>query len=123
MKASYHFRMTKNGLTAYAAVELEAVASPFVHVTWSGELKRYARKYSKAVEEGTRDAAEWHALLGHSSASFRVVGFTELLVDTRPDAVKCAATAAAWKALGHDEGCLEFMHNGKEWVVNKRHLG
>jgi hypothetical protein len=70
------------------------------------------------VANGIRDAIAWHALEGGVAASFRVLEIEELPVDTKPDAVRCAATMAAWKALGHDETGIAFEFDG-QWKARR----
>src|ERR1039458_6543609 len=108
MKAAFKFLMHKNGISAFAAISVDAIPSSQFSVTWSNDLTQHERGYGTVVREGIADAMRWHCETVGSPAAFTVTEFTELVVDTKPDAVRCASSAAAWKALGHSETEMNF---------------
>ena len=112
MKATYKFFKYKAGISSFAVVGLEAVSSSKTGVVWLPELVEYERTYSNAVAGGVAAAMKHHMTRGGAPSSFIVTEFTELIVDTKEDAVCCAATVAAWKALGHDESEIVFEFDG-----------
>lgn len=118
MKASSTFVRLKNGRTSFAVVGVETlpVADPLAG--WAAELTHHARFYDEAIQRGVSDALGWHMRSGGAPASFLVIEFIELYVDTKPDAVQCAATTAAWQALGHDAAQLRYEFIGDEWRVS-----
>ena len=127
MKATYKFFKYKAGISSFAVVGLETVSSSETGVVWSTKLVEYERTYSDAVAEGVAAAMKHHITRGGAPSSFIVTEFTELIVDTKEDAVCCAATVAAWKALGHDESEIVFEFDGHKGadispqVLEKKH--
>jgi hypothetical protein len=117
MRATHKFFKHKNGKSAFAVVGIEAVPADEVTITWSPELAFAEKEYSPAVTEGINKAIRWHSERGGGLSTFTITEFTELYVDTKPDAVSCAAAAAAWKALGHDETLLNFEFQ-ENWIVS-----
>lgn len=110
---AFKFFKHMNGISSFAAILLELVEGAPESVVWADEVAPLEAVYGEAVRLGIKDALQWHAAAGGQSAAFRVVDFIELVVDTKPDAARCAATGAAWKALGHDEAKLGFEHDGQ----------
>ncbi len=116
--ALFKFFKHKGGLSAFAAITLEQQAGSEGGVEWMSQIKSFEPTYGEAVASGVRDAIAWHTQEGGTSTAFLVLEFEELLVDTKPDAVRCAATMAAWKALGHDESSISFEFE-REWVARR----
>lgn len=115
---AFKFFKTKGGVSAFAAITLEPQAGSDEVVEWMPSVRLFEAIYGKAVASGIRDALAWHSAEGGAPTSFRVLDFTELLVDTKPDAVRCAATMAAWKALGHEESGISFEFD-REWIARR----
>jgi hypothetical protein len=113
---TFKFIRHRNGISSFAEVGLEVVHGVAETVLWSVEVASFMPIYGSAVSMGVGDALKWHMAGGGRSASFRVTSIVELLVDTKPDAIRCAATAAAWIALGHDEAQLSFEFD-TNWSV------
>jgi hypothetical protein len=111
---AFKFFKHRNGISSFASISLELVDGPPEAVEWADGISSLQAIYGEAVRLGIKDALQWHIATGGKSAAFLVVNFTELVVDTKPDAARCAATGAAWKALGHDESSLYFAFDG-EW--------
>lgn len=109
---TFKFFKHKNGNSSFAAITLELMEGATGIVGWAEALASHEAAYGEAVRLGIKGALKWHGD-GGDSASFRVVDFAELVVDTKPDAARCAATGAAWKALGHDEDRICFELDGQ----------
>jgi hypothetical protein len=116
--STFKFFKHKGGISAFAAITLEPQVGLDEGVEWVPEVKSFEPIYGETVASGIRDALAWHSLEGGAATAFRVLEFKELLVDTKPDAVRCAATMAAWKALGHDESGISFEFD-REWVARR----
>jgi hypothetical protein len=115
---SFKFFKHKGGISAFAAITLEPQAGVAEGVDWMPAVKSFEPIYGEAVVSGIRDALAWHTLEGGTTTGFLVLELEELLVDTKPDAVRCAATMAAWKALGHEESGISFEFD-REWVTRR----
>lgn len=115
---TFKFFKTKRGVSAFAAITLEPQAGSSEVVEWVPSVILFEAIYGEAVTSGIRDALAWHSLEGGTPTAFKVFEFTELLVDTKPDAVRCAATMAAWKALGHEESGISFEFD-EEWIARR----
>jgi len=116
--SAFKFFRHQGGISAFAAITLEPQVGSREGVEWMSEVKSFEPIYGEAVATGIRDALDWHTLEGGATMAFRVLEFEELLVDTKPDAVRCAATMAAWKALGHEESGINFEFN-REWIARR----
>lgn len=114
----FKFCRHKGGSGAFATITLESVRGTAGDVEWAPASSPLKKFYSDAVSEGVRDALSWHESEGGEAAVFRVLDLQEFLVDTRPDAVRCAATMAAWKELGHEEAGIVFDFDG-EWRARR----
>lgn len=109
----FKFFRYHGGLSAFAIVSLEATPTR-AGMIWKADpmLESF---YGAAVRAGLDDAQTWHG----SPVGFEILRVVELLVDTKPDAMRCAATMAAWLELGHAETDLEFIHEAA-WRVVRR---
>lgn len=116
--SSYKFAKHKNGCGHFAAIALELMNGTPNVVEWAASFGMFERIYGAAVAEGIQDALDWHVAAGGEMESFRVIDFTWLAVDTKPDAVRCAATMAAWKTLGQDE-CGIIFDFENEWRAKR----
>lgn len=114
--SAFKFFRHKGGISAFAAITLEPQAGSDRGVEWMSGVKSFEPIYGEAVASGVRDALAWHTQEGGTSTSFLALELEELLVDTKPHAVRCAATMAAWKALGHDESGISFEFE-REWIA------
>jgi len=110
MKVTYKFFRYKNGLAHFAVVGVECWPAVSCSIEWDVILGEYENVYRDAVYDGIMDAVRWHRMK-FEGGNFKwfVHQFVELFVDTKVDAVRCAATLAAWKALGHDESGVGFL--------------
>ncbi|MCW1922922.1 hypothetical protein OKA05_10195 [Luteolibacter arcticus] len=109
--------MQKGGKGRFAGVTIRAEAGEFDGVHWAPEVSHFARaQYAGDVVAGIADARRWHLAKGGTDASIEVSQIEEILSDTTPDAVRLAATVAAWKALGNSEAELRFDQEGDRWV-------
>jgi hypothetical protein len=115
---AFKFFKHKNGLSAFAAIALEPVAGVKDTLEWEPAAQALEKFYGEAVSNGIRDAVAWHMLEGGAATAFRVLEIVQMLMDTKPDAVRCAATMAAWKALGHAESGIAFEFDG-EWKARR----
>ena len=110
---TFKFFKYVNSISSFAAISLELAEGYPGAIFWADEIAALESVYGGSVRLGIKDALRWHAASGGQSTAFRVLDFTELLVDTKPDAARCAATVAAWKALGHNEAEIGFEHDGQ----------
>jgi hypothetical protein len=62
-----------------------------------------------------------HELRGGEACWVEIVELIEAPVDTRADAVRCAATLATWKALGHSEADADVVFENGEWWIRFRY--
>ncbi|APR80765.1 Hypothetical protein A7982_06112 [Minicystis rosea] len=62
-------------------------------------------------------AATTHEGLGGGAHRMTVDLLVETIVDTTPDAVLCAAAAAAWTSLGRDVSDVVFAAGVNGWEV------
>jgi hypothetical protein len=111
---TFKFFKHKNGISAFAAITIELISGAEDSIEWAPMAQAQKKSYGEAVLNGIRDAVAWHVLRGGVATGFKVLEIEELLVDTKPDAVRCAATMAAWKALGHAETDVAFEFDN-EW--------
>jgi len=108
----FKFFKHNDGISAFAAIAVEPITGVRDPIEWGPKVKARQMIYGDAVSDGIRDALDWHLREGGVATAFRILEIEELLVDTKPDAVRCAATMAAWKALGHDETAIAFEFDG-----------
>src|SRR5215467_9475140 len=120
MNASYRFTKYKDGRGAFAEIGIESVPSSHFSVRLPDSLAIYERVYGSAVYEGISQALRWHHDLEGSLATFTILRFVQLTVDTKEDAVRCASTTAAWMALGHSETELAYNFDGTWQVAMSR---
>ena len=106
--STYKFAKQMGGKGCFAAISLDLLSNVAAPVEWAASLEFYERIYGAAVTEGIQDALDWHVAAGGEPGCFLVTDFIDFPVDTKPDAVRCAATMAAWKSLGHDENGIIF---------------
>lgn len=114
---TFKFFKYVNGISSFAAISLELAEGHPEAIFWADEITALESIYGGFVRLGIKDALRWHVASGGQSTAFHVLDFIELLVDTKPDAARCAVTAAAWKALGHNEAEIDFKHDG-QWSAN-----
>jgi len=115
----FKFAKLKNGIGAFAAIAVETIDGVSGVIEWSPSEKALQKNYGEAVSNGIEDAVAWHVLEGGQTKSFRILQFEYLVMDTTLDAVRCAATMAAWKSLGHDEAQIVFEYDG-EWKARRK---
>jgi hypothetical protein len=113
----HRFAIQKGGKGRFAGVTIRAETGDFDGVHWSPVVTHLLRaEYGGEVAAGVADARRWHLARGGADASVEVIEILTFPVDSTPDAVRCAATAAAWKALGNAEEDLRFDAAGDRWA-------
>ena len=116
MIATHQFATQKGGKGRFAGVTIRAEAGGFDGVHWSPVVTHLLRaQYGGEVAAGVADARRWHLARGGIDSFIEVLQIAEVLSDTTPDAVRLAATAAAWKALGNSGDELLFDHQSDVW--------
>ncbi len=100
MKGEHKFLRTRNGVTSFAIVQIDARSSSTWEITWGDKLGRLMNIYGPAVESGIQLAIDASEQRGGAPHVIKVVSIVEAPVDTRPDAATCAAAIATWKSLG-----------------------
>ena len=116
MIGSYRFAKQKGMQGRFAGVTIRAEAGDFDGVRWNPVVTHFLRaEYGGEVAAGVADARRWHLARGGTDALIEVIQIETFPVDTTPDAVRLAATAAAWKALGNSGDELLFDHHGDVW--------
>jgi hypothetical protein len=113
MRATSKFFRHRNGISSFAVVGVETAASSTRLITWLPAVAIHEQEYRGAVANGIAIAFNAHRATGGGPVSFQIVELVELLVDTKEDAVQCAATAAAWMALGHGESEITYEFDGR----------
>jgi hypothetical protein len=117
MIGSHRFAMQRGGKGRFAGVTIRAEAGDFDGVHWAPEVTHFLRaEFGGDVAAGVADARRWHLARGGTDASIEVIEIQTFPVDSTPDAVRCAATAAVWKALGNAEEELRFDPAGDCWM-------
>src|SRR5262245_36658896 len=108
---TYKFIRHKHRLSTFAAMSVDVGA--WTHtIAWSDQRQLRRQEWREAVAAGIRRALDEHVGRGLTACGFVVQRVDVLLVDTGPDALRCAAAAAAWMALGHEESELRFEFDG-----------
>ena len=123
MRGECKFVRHRHGLTAFARVDVVARPEAVWSFPWEVEPKTHGlyaipqHFFGNALESGLRAAAREHGARGGTPHCLTVVSTGCVPADTLEDAVACAATLAAWKALGHDEAetVVEFVDG--QWRV------
>lgn len=117
VKGTHRFLQTRNGVTAFAQVGIVATPDQRGAVLWATELEALREVHGAAVDMGIQLAVQAHRGMGGASHRFEVVELMETAVDSRPDAVRCAAALAAWRSLGHDESDASVVFEDGAWKV------
>ena len=116
MISRHRFLHTRDGVTSFALVGVTSQPSDDWIVEWHGSVTRY-KDLDAAAEEGVDIAVREHEHRGGEPHLIEIVELIETPVDTRADAVRCAAALATWKALGHSESDANVMFEEGEWRV------
>jgi hypothetical protein len=117
MIIEHKFLRTKNGVTSFAAVGVSSRPSDELTIVWSDAASGLRGAYETAAEEGVQLAAREHQRRGGQPQSVEIASIVETPVDTRSDAVRCAAALAAWKSWGHLEAEASVMFEDGAWKV------
>ncbi|MFY9906946.1 MAG: hypothetical protein WBX02_11635 [Terriglobales bacterium] len=116
MEGDYKMFRTAAGKTAFAIVGVAAREGEGIR--WHPSLTGMRRLYGGPVQAGVEHALHEHAERGGAAHSIEIIKLIESTSDTKEDAVKCAATLATWKALGHPESEAEVVFQGDAWEVS-----
>jgi len=123
MIGTYRFLRTRNGVTAFARVELEATPDEQWTLEWSPAARELRAEYEEDVWAGVESARSAHESRGGGPARMVVLRVIESPVDTTSDAMTCAAAKAAWAALGQDQNRARLRHDGVRWIVDFDAIG
>lgn len=117
MKSEYRFLRTQSGATSFARVTLSA--SPASE--WCIEFDRVmpiVPAYLDALRDGIAIAVREYERLGGVPHRIEVDALQETPADTSPDAVRCAATVATWKAFGREESRIVISYQTDHWETS-----
>ena len=117
MTGRYRLLRTRAGITSFATVTVVSTPEQALRISWDASLADLQRIYGPFVQEGVEAAFRQHLKLGGDPQAVRVTDLAETAVDTKPDAVRCAASIAAWKSWGHSETEVTLTNDQGEWVV------
>lgn len=116
MGTRYRFLRLKNGMTAFAGVELSTEINFRWEILWDQSIRNLYPIYSHAVDVGVGLAGMAHENRGGKPQRVTVMSITEVAVDTKPDAVTCASALALWLSLGHQESDVQMTFNEGIWT-------
>lgn len=102
---------------AFAQVTVCSEPSAASRVEWDDGLDGMRRVWGADIEKGIEQAADAHRKGGGAAHSVRVVDVVDVPVDTRADAVRCAAAIAAWTSFGGDESAAGAALDAGGWKV------
>ncbi len=117
MEGSYKFFRMRQGIASFAEMSVRAVPNDTMIIDWPKKLDPPMSTYADAITWGIALAYQQHQHFGGMPARIEVVEIVEVPVDTKADAVTCAAAVATWLALGHDESEIAFEFKGG-WTVS-----
>ncbi len=115
-------RWMGGGAVSFAEVAVDLQPSSTWTITWDNLTYNdseysYTGFYNTSIEEGVDIAAREHERRGGEPYLVGIVELIDQPVDTREDAVRCAAALATWKALGHSESEANVVFENGEWRV------
>jgi hypothetical protein len=114
----YRFLKTRGGITGFASVTVESTPAPELTVSWDPRIApNLYRDYGTAAREGVTAAFRAHQKRGGLPQQVQISELLETVVDTRPDAVRCAAGIAAWKSWGWPESDVTILNQEGEWTA------
>jgi hypothetical protein len=113
----YRFLETRNGVTSFARVGLDAVHSDEWSVSTDAVDPMLARRYGRAIDKGIGLARIEHEAAGGSPQRVTVHALEYSPVDTTDDAVTAATAAALWLELGYPEPSISVVHGDRGWTV------
>lgn len=117
MIGDYRFLRTRDGVTAFAHVRVKSQRNETWTLVWNEGLAALEGIYGPAVKAGVDLAAREHTKRGGEPQRVEVMSLMETAVDTRPDAVTCAAALAAWKSWDHSESETSVIFDDGRWEV------
>lgn len=119
MIGQYRFLRTRGGITSFASVTVVSSPDTTLRISWDPSLSDL-HIYGSSVEAGVEAAFREHQMRGGEPQAVHVSALVETTVDTKPDAVKCHAAIAAWKAWGNPESDATIANDEGEWRVGFR---
>jgi hypothetical protein len=108
--STYTFRRTHHGVTSFARVTITRIENTDWRVQW-GEGTKNLRAIYGSAEAALRTAADVCRAAGGNPSAVRIDEIVEVVSDTKPDAVECAAVMAAWKEWNCDENRITIDLN------------
>lgn len=117
MRSKVVFMKSKENKSSFAKIEIEASESDIFKIKWPEEYAEFKLEYGEAVKNGIEYAFEVRSKIkGKKSFKFSILDFVELIVDTNIHAVQCAATVAAWEAMGENIKNINYYYD-HHWNV------
>lgn len=117
METTYKFFRMWRGIASFAQITVDTRPCAAHELTWNATEVLTLHLYRDAIALGVEAAHMRHCELGGETACVTIVDFVDVMVDTKADAVTCAAALATWKALGHDEAAAVVEYRD-EWTVS-----
>ena len=118
MRSDFRFLRTRNGVTRFAAVTLTANDAEVWSVGIDASMADAVDRHGDPLRDGVLIAAKAHERLGGRRHSVVIEALEETVVDTSPDAVRCAAAMAAWKSFGRDESNAHISYGPNGWEIH-----
>ena len=118
MKADFKFVRYHDGVTSFAWVTVVVEKAPTISVVWTATAVAVQSYYGDPIESGINDALMAHTKAGGTPVCVQIVSLVQAPADTRPDAVRCSAALATWKALGRDAALVRVERVAGEWIAS-----
>jgi len=115
MKSSYKFLRVHQGLPRFAKITAASEPADDWCIFLEPEIDEL---WIDAVESGLRAAMAEQERLGARRFSITASSLVWSPVDTTEDAVRCAATVAAWMSFGNDAALVCVRMDGPFWTVS-----
>jgi hypothetical protein len=116
MFSEYKFLRTKNGITSYAKIVVISRPTIMWQISWNPKLpKYYLGEYGSVIKQATEFVLDEHTKRNGTPQGIEIAALEDSVVDTKHDAVLCAAVMAIWKSLGYFEGDINFVFDEGQW--------
>jgi hypothetical protein len=103
------------GISSFAEVSILSKPTDNFALEWEDSARPYEKIYGDIIYGAVCAALSLYLSSGGKTHTFTVAEVVELPVDTKNDAVYCAAFAATRESLGYSPESSSFLHCGK-WI-------
>jgi len=120
LKAGYRFLKIKNGVTAFAAIEIDFENDDEWSIHWACDESYLESIYQASVSKGlslVKNECEKKCFNVHPKR-VTILSMGETVSDTKQDAVMCCTAIALWKSLGFSEADVVIDFVADEWSVS-----